>query len=62
MRNTPDVTAFMEQLRSYADHSIRSYLVEEVLTQLAPAVQELLVKTSVLEQFCASSLQSGLCT
>ena len=57
LRNTSDVATFMEQLRSYADHSIRSYLVEEVLAQLAPAVQELLVKTSVLEQFCAE-----LCT
>jgi ATP/maltotriose-dependent transcriptional regulator MalT len=53
LRNTSDVAAFMEQLHSFADHSIHSYLVEEVLAQLAPAVQELLVKTSVLEQFCA---------
>src|SRR5205823_4068514 len=33
--------------------SIQSYLVEEVLAHLAPAEQDLLVKTSVLEQFCA---------
>jgi LuxR family maltose regulon positive regulatory protein len=53
LRNTTDIAAFMEQLQRYTDHSIQSYLVEEVLAQLAPAVQELLVKTSVLEQFCA---------
>src|SRR5207248_6124754 len=52
LRNTSDVAAFMEQLHRYTDHSIRSYLVEEVLAQLAPAVQELLVKASMLEQFC----------
>src|SRR5439155_13483373 len=38
LRNTPDSAAFMEQLQSYPDHSISSYLVEEVLAQLAPAV------------------------
>ena len=53
LRNTPDIPAFMEELHRYADHSIQSYLVEEVLAQLAPTVQDLLVKTSMLEQFCA---------
>jgi LuxR family maltose regulon positive regulatory protein len=53
LRNTADSAAFMEQLRSSPDQSIRSYLVEEILAQLAPGEQELLVKTSVLEQFCA---------
>ena len=52
LRNTADPAAFMEQLHSSTDHSIQSYLVEEVLAQLAPAVQDLLVKTSMLEQFC----------
>jgi ATP/maltotriose-dependent transcriptional regulator MalT len=55
--NTSDVVAFLDQLHNYNDHSIQSYLVEEVLAQLAPAVQELLVKTSMLGQFCAE-----LCT
>ena len=44
LRNTSDAVAFMERLRSFPDHSISSYLVEEVLAQLAPDVQELLVK------------------
>src|SRR6266496_2065679 len=52
LRNTADPAAFMEQLHRYTDHSIQSYLVEEVLAQLAPAVQDLLVKASMLEQFC----------
>ena len=52
LRNTADPAAFMEQLHKYTDHSIQSYLVEEVLAHLAPAVQELLVKASMLEQFC----------
>src|SRR6266568_844243 len=53
LRNTSDIAAFMDQLHRYTDHSIQSYLVEEVLTHLAPVEQDLLVKTSVLEQFCA---------
>ncbi len=57
LHNTADSAAFLEQLPGSTDHSISSYLVEEVLAQLAPAVQELLVRTSVLEQFCA-----GVCT
>ena len=52
LRNTADPAAFMEQLHSYTDHSIQSYLVEEVLAHLAPAVQDLLVKASMLKQFC----------
>ena len=28
-------------------------MLEEVLSQLAPAIQDILVKTSILEQFCA---------
>ena len=52
LRNTSDSAAIMEQLHRYSDNLIQSYLVEEVLAQLAPAVQELLVKASMLEQFC----------
>ena len=53
LRNTSDAVAFMERLRSSPDHSISSYLVEEILAQLAPDVQELLERMSMLEQFCA---------
>ena len=53
LRNTSDVASFIVQLQNNADHSIQSYLVEEVLTQLAPDVQDLLVKASMLDQFCA---------
>ena len=57
LRNTSDISAFMDRLQSFTDHSIQSYLIEEVLAQLAPTVQDLLVKTSILEPFCAD-----LCT
>jgi len=57
LRNIADITAALDQLPRYADHSIQNYLIEEVLAHLEPAVQELLVKASVLEQFC-----SELCT
>jgi LuxR family transcriptional regulator, maltose regulon positive regulatory protein len=56
LRSASDRMAFMERLRHYPDRSISSYLLEEILTQQAPAVQELLVRTAMLEQFCA-----GLC-
>src|SRR5206468_3136785 len=49
----PDRTAFMERLRPFPDHTMSSYLVEELLDHLAPAVQELLEQTSILEPFCA---------
>ncbi len=56
LRSASDRAAFMERLGNYPDRSISSYLVEEILSQQAPAVQELLVRISVLEAFCA-----GLC-
>ncbi len=57
LRGTPDQAAFMHRLRHYSDRNVSSYLVEEILSQQAPAVQELLLQTSILEQFCAE-----LCT
>jgi LuxR family maltose regulon positive regulatory protein len=53
LRSTADRAAFIERLGHSPDNTISDYLVEEVLAQLAPAVQELLVHTSILEQFCA---------
>ncbi len=57
LRGTPDQAAFIQRLRHYPDRNVSSYLVEEILSQQAPAVQELLLQTSILEQFCAE-----LCT
>jgi LuxR family transcriptional regulator, maltose regulon positive regulatory protein len=57
LRSAADREAFLERLRHSPDRSISSYLVEEILSQQAPAVQELLIRTSMLEPFCA-----GLCT
>ncbi len=57
LRGTSDQAAFMQRLRHYPDRNVSSYLVEEILSQQAPAVQELLLQTSILEQFCAE-----LCT
>jgi LuxR family transcriptional regulator, maltose regulon positive regulatory protein len=56
LRSASDRMSFMEHLRHYPDRSISSYLLEEILAQQAPAIQELLVRASVLELFCA-----GLC-
>jgi len=56
LRNAPDQMAFLEQLGHAPDPTLSRYLVEEVLNQQAPAVQEFVVRMSILEQFCA-----GLC-
>ena len=56
LRNAPDQTAFLERLGHSPDRTLSRYLVEEVLSQQAPAVQEFVVRMSILEQFCA-----GLC-
>jgi LuxR family transcriptional regulator, maltose regulon positive regulatory protein len=56
LRSSSDRIAFLERLRSSPDRNMSSYLVEEVLAQQSPFVQEMLVRTSMLEQFCA-----GLC-
>ena len=56
LRSASDPAAFMERFRHTPDHSINSYLVDEILGQQAHDVQELLVQMSMLEQFC-----TGLC-
>jgi LuxR family maltose regulon positive regulatory protein len=56
LRNAPDRTAFLERLGHAHERTISRYLVEEVLSQLAPDVQEFVVRMSMVEQFCA-----GLC-
>src|SRR6266516_3430808 len=52
LRRTSDRMAFIERLRSSPDRNMSIYLVEEVLARQASAVQELLVRISMLEQFC----------
>ena len=56
LRKAPDQIAFLEQLGYAPDPTLSRYLVEEVLSQQAPAVQEFVVRMSMLDQFCA-----GLC-
>jgi len=53
LRGTSDQAAFLQRLHHHPDRNVSSYLVEEILSQLAPSVQELLLQTSILEQFCA---------
>ncbi|HET8852943.1 MAG TPA: LuxR C-terminal-related transcriptional regulator, partial [Ktedonobacteraceae bacterium] len=57
LRSTSDQAAFMLRLRHYPDRNVSNYLVEEILSQQAPTVQEFLLRMSILEQFCAE-----LCT
>jgi LuxR family maltose regulon positive regulatory protein len=64
LRNTFDQSMFMERLHHYPDRSISSYLVEEILSQQVPIVQEFLVQTSILEQvsaeLCSAILSSDV--
>ncbi|HEX6552124.1 MAG TPA: LuxR C-terminal-related transcriptional regulator [Ktedonobacteraceae bacterium] len=53
LRSTSDRASFLQRLDSYATRSISSYLVGEILAQQAYAVQEVLERASILEQFCA---------
>ena len=48
-----DRAAFLQRLGHSPNREMSRYLLEEVLDQLAPAVQALLVRTSMLEPFCA---------
>ncbi len=57
LRGTSDQAAFIQRLRHYPDRNVSNYLVEEILSQQAPTVQEFLLRMSILEQFCAE-----LCT
>jgi LuxR family maltose regulon positive regulatory protein len=53
LRSSADGAAFLQRLHNSPDRLMNSYLVEEILAQQAPTVQELLMRTSMLEQFCA---------
>lgn len=48
-----DHKAFIERLRNSPEKYVSGYLVEEVLSQQSPAVQVLLLRMSILDQFCA---------
>lgn len=47
-----DRMAFLERLRRSPDRYVSGYLVDEILSQQSPAVQALLTRMSMLEQFC----------
>jgi LuxR family maltose regulon positive regulatory protein len=53
LRSVTDRKAFLERLRNSPEEYVSGYLLEEVLSQQPPAVQALLLRISMLEQFCA---------
>jgi LuxR family maltose regulon positive regulatory protein len=52
LRGASNRTLLVEDLRTHPDRYVSSYLVEEILAQQAPATQELLLRMSILDQFC----------
>ncbi|MFL5592046.1 MAG: LuxR C-terminal-related transcriptional regulator [Ktedonobacteraceae bacterium] len=52
LRSAANRAAFLERLRHAPDRSVSRYLLEEILSQQAPFVQEVLLRISILEQFC----------
>jgi LuxR family maltose regulon positive regulatory protein len=48
-----DRKAFLERLRNSPEEYVSAYLVEQVISQQTPAVQALLQRMSMVEQFCA---------
>jgi LuxR family maltose regulon positive regulatory protein len=62
LRRASDPAAFVQRLGHSSDRSMSRYLLEEVLAHLAPAAQELLVRTAILEQFCAELCRAVLGT
>ena len=53
LRSTADRAAFLDRLQHAPDRSVSQYLLEEILAQQAPLVQEVVLRSSLLEQFCA---------
>ena len=52
MPHQPDPAAFVKQFTG-ADRYVMEYLVDEVLTRQTPEVRAFLLRTSILDQFCA---------
>jgi len=53
LRSLPDPETLLESL-SGAEVDIAGYLVDEVLSRQPPAIQRFLLRTSILDRFCAS--------
>jgi LuxR family transcriptional regulator, maltose regulon positive regulatory protein len=53
LHRAADHATFIERLRNSPEKYVSGYLVEEVLSQQSPAVQALLLRISILDQFCA---------
>jgi LuxR family maltose regulon positive regulatory protein len=53
MRTRPDLDAFVRGFRGTSIDLITEYLLDEVLAQQSPEVQDALLRTSILDRFCA---------
>jgi LuxR family maltose regulon positive regulatory protein len=54
LRGAQDPTAFVQSFQASGHRYVMGYLVDEVLSQQSPATQGFLLRTSILERFCAS--------
>ena len=53
LHSAADHAPFIEQLRRFPEKYVSGFLVEEILSQQSPALQALLLRMSILDQFCA---------
>jgi LuxR family maltose regulon positive regulatory protein len=60
LRGASNRTMLVEDLRTHPDRYVSSYLVEEILAQQAPTTQELLLRMSILDQFCPALCEATI--
>ena len=53
LRVLEDHAGYAESFKQHSDPNVRDYLVDEVLSRQSPALQDFLLRTSILESFCA---------
>jgi LuxR family maltose regulon positive regulatory protein len=60
LRGAKDPAAFVQSFQASGHRYVMEYLVDEVLSQQPPAMQGFLLRTSILERFCAPLCDAAL--
>lgn len=53
LRGAKDPSVLLHGLQTSGHHYVMEYLLDEVLSQQTPAIQDFLMRTSILDRFCA---------